>query len=436
MKSAASPRALAAAVLVAVLRDNATLSIALQERMLAQSAGCDAALVQELCYGTIRFQPRLEFWLEQLLQHTLRRRDFDIHALMLIGLYQLTEMRMPAHAVLHETAEACRHLRKEWAVKLVNAILRRFQREHARFQSELSSQPTARYAHPSWLIESIQTCWPQDWQAILEANNSRPPLTLRVNRRIVTRDELIFEWARVGIVTRPCLVSAVGVVPERPMHVELLPGFGEGRFSVQDEAAQLAAELLGVAPGMRVLDACAAPGGKTCHLLERYPDLDEVVALDKDLTRVGRIYENLRRLGLAANVIVADAADPDGWWDGRRFERILLDAPCSASGVIRRHPDIKLRRGPADITVAALQQARLLKALWPLLTPGGKLLYATCSVLRQENSKQIEAFLAVSEDAKLVEIDADWGVNAVPGRQILSGQGGMDGFYYALIQKN
>ena len=393
----------------------------------------DAALVQELCYGTLRFQPRLEFWLQPLVTQPLKRRDLDVQALLLMGMYQLTEMRIPPHAAVRETVEACRQIHKPWAVKLVNAVLRRFQREQPGLLAELPQHKVALYAHPQWLLERIRTDWPEHWQEILAANNQRPPFSLRVNRRKLTRDALLAELAAAGIRAQVCEFSVDGVIAE-PFDVQTLPGFAAGRFSVQDEAAQFAADLLDVRPGMRVLDACAAPGGKTCHLLERCSEA-EVMALDNDAKRAGKIHENLQRLGLSAAVKVADAGLPQDWWDGRPFERILLDAPCSATGVIRRHPDIKCRRRPEDLTAAAATQARLLAALWPLLARGGKLLYVTCSVLKAENTGQIGALLAAQPDARALPIAVRWGVEAPYSRQILTGQSQMDGFYYACLEK-
>ncbi len=430
-----SVRALAAHVLVAVLRDGVYLNQGLRQLNTTIRNGRDAALIQELCYGSLRFQPRLEFWLDKLLQQPLKQRDLDIHALLLMGLYQLTEMRIPAHAVINETAEACRTLHKDWAVKLVNAVLRRFQREQALFQSELSSNSAAFYAHPQWFIARLQADWPRDWQAILMADNQRPPLTLRANRRWVVRNVLLEEFAAAGITAQACEFSPDGLILTTPLPVETLPGFASGKFSVQDEAAQLAAELLDVQPGMRVLDACAAPGGKTCHLLEHYPEAGEVVAVDMDVERGEKIHENLERLGLSAKVMQADALHPDEWWDRQPFQRILLDTPCSASGVIRRHPDIKAHRHPQDISATVALQTALLAALWPLLARGGKLLYVTCSVFCEENTGVVRAFLGTQTDAKPRELDSRWGMRAAPGRQILTGQSDMDGFYYACIEK-
>lgn len=428
-----SPRALAARVLAAVWHGN-RLDDALHQFLDKASPARDAALVQELCYGTLRFQPRLEFWLTQLLTRPLKPRDLDVQALLLLGLYQLSEMRVPPHAAVQATVEACRHLSKPWAVQLANAVLRRFQREQTQMLAEVPQHEEALYVHPRWLLERIRRDWPHHWREILEAGNQRPPLTLRVNRQRRTREELLAELASAGIAARPCAYSAEGVTAVEPFDVRAQPGFAAGHFSVQDEAAQFAAGLLDVSTGMRVLDACAAPGGKTCHVLEHCPQA-QVQALDNDAGRVQKIHQNLQRLGLDAEVKIADAGQPEGWWVGQPFERILLDAPCSATGVVRRHPDIKSRRRPAEISAAVAEQARLLAALWPLLAPGGKLLYATCSLLLEENAVQVNKFMAAHADARALPINARWGVESPPGRQILAGQSGMDGFYYACLHK-
>jgi 16S rRNA (cytosine967-C5)-methyltransferase len=433
--SGAVTRALAAQVLVAVLRDQTHLTTALKQMRPANLPARDAALVQELCYGVLRFQPRLEFWLARLLNKPLKASDLDVYALLLVGMYQLVAMRVPGHAAVKETAEACRTLGKIWAVKLVNAILRRVQREQPMLEAAAADDTAARYLHPRWLIERVQRDWPDHWQDILAANNARPPLSLRVNRRAAQRDAVLQQFASAGITAHAGMVSDDALILSVATDVESLPGFAEGALSVQDEAAQLAAPLLDVQTGMRVLDACAAPGGKTCHILEICSGVGEVVALDADPLRSARIRDNLDRLGLQATLRVADAGQPGGWWDGRRFERILLDAPCSATGVIRRHPDIKARRRPQDVKAAAELQARLLAALWPLLAPGGKLLYATCSILAEENADQIATFLAAHGDAAAVELPGVWGIPAGAGRQILPGQHDMDGFYYACLSK-
>lgn len=428
-----SPRALAARVLAAVWQ-GARLDEALSKLASGKFPSRDAALVRELCYGTLRFQPRLEFWLTGLLARPLDAREAELHALLLLGLYQLSEMRVAPHAAIGETVEACRHLSKPWAVQLANAVLRRFQREQARLMTELPQHEDAYYAHPRWLLERIRADWPDRWREILEAGNQRPPLTLRVNRLRRTRAALLEELAAAGIAVQPCEFSADGVVALEPFDVRTQPGFAAGHFSVQDEAAQLVAALLEPRAGMRVLDACAAPGGKTCHLLECCPQA-QVLALDNDAERVRKIHQNLQRLGLSAEVRVADATHPDTWGGGRSFERILLDAPCSATGVIRRHPDIKARRRSAAVSASVAVQARMLTALWPLLASGGKLLYVTCSLLVEENAAQVDKFLAAHADARALPIAAHWGVALPPGRQILAGESRMDGFYYACLHK-
>lgn len=427
------PRKLAVQALMAVLGDGQTLTQAADQQAARCSDPRDAALVKELCYGSLRYKPRLEAWLKRLLERPLKAADLDVELLLLLGLYQLAYLRVPAHAAVQQTVEACRSLDKAWAAGLLNAVLRRFQRERAEIEASVQDDPEARYAHPRWFIEEVQKDWPDHWEPMLERGLERPPMTLRVNRRRSSRDACLAELAADHIVARSCLHSADGVVLESAQDVSTLPGFAQGRCSVQDEGAQLAAGLLDARDGMRVLDACAAPGGKACHLLELFPAL-ELTAVELDAKRAGRIRENLERLGLGARVEVADAAGTD-WWDGRPYERILLDAPCSASGVVRRHPDVKVRRTPAEVATAAALQDRLLAALWPLLAPGGKLLYVTCSVFRRENVSQLELFLAERADARALPLEAGWGVEAGPGRQVLTGEGGMDGFYYACVEK-
>jgi 16S rRNA (cytosine967-C5)-methyltransferase len=391
--------------------------------------------VKELGYGTLRWHPRLAAFLARLLEQPLKGSDLDVEALLLLGLYQLIYMRVPDHAAVRETVEACRTLKKGWAAGLVNGVLRRFLRERAALEAAIADDPAARYAHPLWFIDELRRDWPHHWEEMLAAGNERPPLTLRVNRARNPRDAFLGQLAAAGLAARACRHSPDGVVLDKPLDVAALPGFAAGQCSVQDEAAQLAAGLLDVSPGQRVLDACAAPGGKACHLLEWHPGL-ALTLVERDSFRARRIHENLERLGLHADVRVADACEPLGWWDGVPFDRILLDAPCSASGVVRRHPDAKLRHRPDQLEAAASLQKRLLDALWPLLMPRGKLVYATCSVFRRENAAQLEGFLAAHGDAEALPLDdVGWGVRSGAGRQILSGEDGMDGFYYACLQK-
>ena len=332
---------------------------------------------------------------------------------------------------------ATRVLDKPWASKMINAVLRAYQRQSQSLLEKLPQNAEAFYAHPQWLIDSIKKSWPEQWQSILQNNNAFPPLSLRVNQRQETRQHYLERLSSVGLEAEPILDAPFGLVLKSASDVTLLPGFAKGAFSVQDGAAQLAAELLELAPNFRVLDACAAPGGKTTHILETQPQL-ELLAIDSVFERSQRIIENLNRLqlnSLKVKVITADASKPSAWWDGKPFDRILLDAPCSATGVIRRHPDIKYLRKPADITKLVHQQIELLHSLWPLLKSGGILVYSTCSILAEENRQTVEKFLKSTNDANPLPIPLNPTVSVPYGYQILPGQNSMDGFYYARFGK-
>ncbi|MDH1339254.1 16S rRNA (cytosine(967)-C(5))-methyltransferase RsmB [Ectopseudomonas oleovorans] len=429
-----NPRLAAARALTAVLSGKASLGSSLPPQ-LDKVEHHDRALAQDLAFGAARWQPRLQLLAEKLLEKPFKAADKDVEALLLIGLYQLLHSRIPEHAAIGETVGCAGALKKPWAKGLLNAVLRRAQREHETIFAELDRDPVLHSAHPRWLQKALKAHWPQHWQAICAANNAHPPLILRVNRRHGSRDAYLEELRSAGLAAEPCTFSRDGVRLLQPCDVTTLPGFKEGRVSVQDEAAQLAADLLELAPGQRVLDACAAPGGKTCHLLEVEPGLGEVVAVDLEAKRLARVRENLDRLHLEATLIAADGRDTGAWWDGQPFQRILLDAPCSATGVIRRHPDIKLTRKPEDIPALAQLQGELLDALWPTLAPGGILLYATCSVLPTENSETIAAFLARTPDAQEVAIAGEFGLQPAHGRQLLPQLDGHDGFYYAKLFK-
>ncbi|MBH3341354.1 16S rRNA (cytosine(967)-C(5))-methyltransferase RsmB [Pseudomonas mendocina] len=429
-----NPRLAAARALTAVLSGKASLGSSLPPQ-LDKVEHHDRALAQDLAFGAARWQPRLQLLAEKLLEKPFKAADKDVEALLLIGLYQLLHSRIPEHAAIGETVGCAGALKKPWAKGLLNAVLRRAQREHETFFAELDRDPVLHTAHPRWLQKALKAHWPEHWQAICAANNAHPPLILRVNRRHGSRDAYLNELREAGIAAEPCTFSRDGVRLLQPCDVTTLPGFKDGRVSVQDEAAQLAADLLELAPGQRVLDACAAPGGKTCHLLEVEPGLSEVVAVDLEAKRLARVRENLERLQLEATLIAADGRDTTAWWDGQPFQRILLDAPCSATGVIRRHPDIKLTRKPEDIPPLAQLQGELLDALWPTLAPGGILLYATCSVLPTENSETIAAFLARTPDAREVAITGEFGLQTAHGRQLLPQLDGHDGFYYAKLIK-
>ncbi|UWF49403.1 16S rRNA (cytosine(967)-C(5))-methyltransferase RsmB [Pseudomonas sp. N3-W] len=429
-----NPRLAAAKALAAVLNGKASLNSSLPTQM-DKVEDRDRGFTQDLAFGTARWQPRLSALAATLLQKPFKAADADVEALLLVGLYQLLYTRVPAHAAIGETVGCADKLKKPWAKALLNAVLRRAQRESEALLAELEHDPVVRTAHPRWLQKSLKAFWPEQWEAICAANNAHPPMILRVNRRHHTRDAYLELLTAAGIAATPCVYSRDGIVLEAAADVRSLPGFAEGWISVQDEAAQLAADLLDLAPGQRVLDACCAPGGKTCHILEAEPSLAGVVAVDLEAKRLVRVRENLARLGLSAELIAADGRDTATWWDGKPFQRILLDAPCSATGVIRRHPDIKLTRQPDDIAALAVLQGELLDALWITLEVGGILLYATCSTLPTENTEVIETFLARTPGARELDLATAAGIKQPHGRQLLAQQGGHDGFYYAKLIK-
>lgn len=429
-----NPRLAAARALAAVLNGKASLGSSLPP-LLDKVEPRDRGLAQDLAFGTARWQPRLALLADKLLQKPFKAADRDVEALLLVGLYQLLHTRIPAHAAIGETVACVDKLKKSSLKGLLNAVLRNAQRDHEALFAELERDPVLYTAHPRWLQKRLKADWPEHWQAICTANNEHPPLILRVNRRHASRDAYLAELRGYGVEAEPCTFSRDGIRLLQPCDVKTLPGFMEGRVSVQDEAAQLAANLLDLAPGQRVLDACAAPGGKTCHLLEVQPQLSEVIALDLEPSRLARVQENLERLQLKATLIAADGRDVATWWDGKPFQRILLDAPCSATGVIRRHPDIKLTRQADDIAALAQLQGELLDALWPTLEVGGVLLYATCSVLPQENSDNIAAFLQRTPGARELDIAGTFGLKQAHGRQLLPQADGHDGFYYAKLIK-
>ncbi|KAA0985766.1 16S rRNA (cytosine(967)-C(5))-methyltransferase RsmB [Pseudomonas sp. ANT_J28] len=429
-----NPRLAAAKALAAVLNGKASLNSSLPTQM-DKVEDRDRGFTQDLAFGTARWQPRLSALAAKLLQKPFKAADADVEALLLVGLYQLLYTRVPAHAAIGETVGCADKLKKPWAKALLNAVLRRAQRESEALLAELEHDPVVRTAHPRWLQKSLKAFWPEQWEAICAANNAHPPMILRVNRRHHSRDAYLGLLTDADLAATPCVYSQDGIVLDAAADVRSLPGFAEGWISVQDEAAQLAADLLDLAPGQRVLDACCAPGGKTCHILEAEPALAGVVAVDLEAKRLVRVRENLARLGLSAELIAADGRDTATWWDGKPFQRILLDAPCSATGVIRRHPDIKLTRQPDDIAALAVLQGELLDAMWITLEVGGILLYATCSTLPTENTEVIEAFLARTSGARELDLATQAGIKQPHGRQLLAQDGGHDGFYYAKLIK-
>lgn len=424
-------RLVAARVLFRVLQDGQSLTAALDNAFLAIESGKDRAFIQALCYGVCRQYHRLDYILSQLLDKPLK--DAEVKALALVGLYQLKYMRVKPHAAVSETVLAAR--KKPWAKSLINAVLRTYLREQEELEHKADKNQVAALSHPDWLIKQIERDWPEQALNIFLENNLQPPMVLRVNLAKVGREQYLQLLTGQNIEAEIVSFCPSAIKLDKPVPVDILPGFADGLVSVQDTAAQLAAGLLDVRPGHRVLDVCAAPGGKAAHILESQPQLKELVAVDIDESRMHRVSENCQRLKLQATLVVGDAGNPSSWWDGKPFNRILLDAPCSALGVIRRHPDIKLLRRAEDIQQLQALQQSILKAVWPLLASGGLMVYATCSILKQENERQVKAFLAEHNDAVELPIDADWGTSGVCGRQIFTGESAMDGFYYACISK-
>ncbi|MEH6635114.1 MAG: 16S rRNA (cytosine(967)-C(5))-methyltransferase RsmB [Halioglobus sp.] len=402
--------------------------------MLAKVSERDRGLLQQLCYGTLRVGPRLQALLTQLLDKPLRDKDRDVYGLLLCGLYQLDGMRVPDHAAVAATVGATRDLKKPWAKGMTNAVLRRYLREREPLGATLDEAAAA--CHPPWLFYRLRKQWPALAATIIQANNQQPPMTLRVNSSQISRDAYLEILAAQGIEASPGKISPHAIVLSQPRDVLELPGFTAGQVSVQDEAAQVAGLLLAAGPGERILDACAAPGGKACHILELQPQLAQLVAMDIDEQRLQKIAENLHRLSLSATLLLADASEPAPLLEAVSFDRILVDAPCSASGVIRRHPDVKMLRRETDIPALADQQLQILLGLWPLLKPGGTLLYATCSVLDEENSQVIQRFLtAQGAGAELCLPEVTWGEPVACGRQLLPTPEGPDGLFYALLRK-
>lgn len=431
---AARLRAGAARAVDAVVRHGRSLDAALADARAGVASAEDRGLLQALAYGVLRDHRLLAVLAQAMLRRPLKAEQGELHALLLVGLYQLRSTRVAAHAAVAETVAATAALQSPWARGLVNALLRRYQREAAALEARVSRAPGVRYSHPDWLVEAVRRDWGEACETVLAANNQPGPMTLRVNLARGGRADYLQALKTAGLAARSGMHAPCALTLERPCAVQALPGFAEGRVSVQDEAAQLAAGLLAPAPGARVLDACAAPGGKTAHLLERCPGA-RLTALDVDEQRLEKVQANLQRLSLQARLQVGDAADTAAWWDGEAFDAILLDAPCSGTGVIRRHPDIKWLRRRKDIAALAARQRRLLGALWGVLAPQGRLLYATCSALCAENEAVVGAFLRSRGDAREVPIEASWGEPRPHGRRIRAGDDGMDGFYYALLEK-
>lgn len=419
-----------------VIEHGRSLSQVLPEGLAQFDDRRERSFVQNLVLGTLRWQFRLMAIREQLLKKKLKAKDEDVNQLILLGLFQILYTETAEHAAVSETVNVTAKLKKPWAKGLINGVLRNFMREKETICTEVDLKPAQKYSHPQWFFKAMRKAYPDDWQQVLDANNQIAPLTLRNNALEQSHEALLSALNGAEIEAEAHPHCEQGIVLAQSSDITQLPTYEDGGFSVQDAAAQQAAQILQPQAGQRVLDACAAPGGKTSHLLE-YANADlDLLALEKEPERLDRLAENLHRLGLECDYRVGDAGQPDDWWDGQPFDKILLDAPCSATGIIRRHPDIKWHRIPEDIEELVQIQQQILDALWQTLKPDGQMLYATCSVLPQENREQMQAFLERTADAELIPLNVSWGWQGSEiGRQILPGQDGMDGFYYCLLHK-
>ncbi|GAA3595149.1 16S rRNA (cytosine(967)-C(5))-methyltransferase RsmB [Gibbsiella greigii] len=427
MKNNYNLRSIAAKAIGQVLDQGQSLS-AILPTLQKNIADKDRALLQELCFGTLRVLPQLEWCIQQLMAKPMTGKQRPLHYLLMVGMYQLLYTRIPSHAVLAETVEGAVALKRPQLKGLINGVLRQFQRQQEALLARAANSDS-RYLHPSWLLKRIQQAYPAQWQQIIDANNQKPPMWLRVNRLHHTRDAYLalLEQSGIAALPHPQYPDAIRLVA--PCGVNDLPGFADGWITVQDASAQHCVDLLDPQDGEQILDLCAAPGGKTTHILEAAKA--HVMAVDIDKQRLSRVKENLQRLRLNAEVKLGDGCTPGAWCGEKQFDRILLDAPCSATGVIRRHPDIKWLRRDGDIAELAGLQAKILDAIWPHLKRQGVMVYATCSILPQENSEQIAAFLQRHSDAKLIET----GDNTQLGRQNLPHPEQGDGFFYAKLIK-
>ncbi len=413
---------------------NLTLALPAALALFPNATPQQRGAAADISYGTLRFYGETNACLTQLLEKPLP--DDRIYTLLLVAIYQLLHDKADAFTVVNQAVQAVSQLKrpapKSWAKGLVNAILRNFLRQKEQLVSTLMTSEVAIYSYPQWWINKLKTQYPSHWQAILATGNQHPPMTLRVNTQKISIEDYLQLLARQDI--EASHVGGQAVVLVKPIAVEKIPGFSDGIVSVQDYGAQLAAPLLDVQPGMRVLDACCAPGGKTGHILELAAV--KLTAVDSDAARLERVQSNLNRLQLSASLLVGDAASSN-WYDGQPFDRILADVPCTASGIVRRHVDIKWLRRESDVASFVAQQAKILPSLWQMLAKGGKLLYVTCSVFIEENQAQVDHFLQQHSDAKQLPLPANLllqGVTQVHGQLIpLTAH---DGFFYALLQKD
>ncbi len=428
-------RALAANALLDVVDKQKSLTPVLARLSLVVEPQ-DKGLLQNMCYGSCRHFFSINALSKIMLERALPEEARPVQALLWVGLYQLAYGNISEHAAINETVEACGQLKMDKYRGLLNAILRRFQREKTELLEGLKSSDVTHYEHPKWFIKLLKKSWPEQWQTICTQANLQAPMCLRINHSQQSSSEYLQTLSSESIKASKGKLSLTSVYLERPMDPLLLPVFAQGSCSVQDEAAQLAAQLLDPQKGDRLLDACSAPGGKACHLLEAVDNQADLTAMDADAKRLERVTENLERLQLSAKTLVGEAQHPDTWWDGQAYDRILLDVPCSATGVVRRHPDIKLLRQKEDIDNLAILQRQILDQAWQLLKPGGTLLYATCSILPAENSLNIKAFLAEQKDAQLQTIELNSGLDTDFGWQLFPQEKSHDGFFYALLKKD
>ncbi len=428
-----NPRLAAALAVERVVYRGQQLNRTLDTALSGHEAA-DKRLIAEIVNGVTRWFWLLDSYVSSLVARPLRRKDRDVHSLLLTGLYQLEFTRVPSHACVNETVQAVRELGKSWAGPFLNAVMREFLSNRDEHCEQAESDDSARYSHPAWMIQVLKQQWPDHWSKILQANNSKPEMFLRVNTSECSVREYLDILASHDIPAVVDSVSPFGIRLQKRVHVEQLPEFGRALVSVQNPASQLVAPLMDIQPGHRVLDACSAPGGKLLHMLDLHPSLQSITAVDIDEDRCAEIVDNLERAGRYATVVTADASQPDTWWDGKLFDRILIDAPCSATGIISKHPDIKHHRQTEDIENSVSTQSNLLEALLPLLDEHGKLIYTTCSIFREENEGQVSELLQRYPEFVSEMLPESLGLHTGNGYQRLQGVHDGDGFFYAVLR--
>ena len=426
-------RMLGARAVQQVIQQQRSLTDVLPE-ILQSGDERQGALIHQLTAGTLRYWWPLSAIIDALLKKPLKPKDFDIYCLTAVGIYQINHTRIPEHAIVSETVNAVKALSKPWAKNLVNALLRNYQRDKDSLDQQFSRSECFNTSHPQWMIDTLKQDWPQAWQNILSQNNKRAPLTLRVNQQQINTEQAIKMLSEIEVDAVKTRSAPDGLTVDGKTKIWQSPLWQQAKFSVQDESAQLVGYAVALKPAMKVLDACAAPGGKTAHLLEIEPGID-LLALELKAARITRMRENLKRLKLSAQIKQADASHLDEWWQGELYDLVIIDAPCSGSGVIRKHPDIKHLRHPQDITQNVETQRRILDKLWSVLKVGGKMLYCTCSVFRSENDQQASWLLECKPDAIHIELPEEYGLSIKFGRQRLPGVDDSDGFYYACFEK-